>query len=402
MTETPGSSGRPKVIIAAPNHWTSVLQVGTHHIARAFVAEGWDVAYLSDPISPFHVAAIRRVEARQRFRTYLRGGLSDLDGRLWAYVPGTILSPRGPRVPGLTSVARRWPHWTLPRLRQKLVSAGFGTPDLTWIDSVIWEPILDLVPAKRSVLRIADRASGFTRHRSEFDAMEQRLAQRADLVVYAAASLESYVRSLRPRSMAHMPNGVDLARFLSRRARPAEYAHIPTPRAVYVGAIDDWFDFQLLAHLAASMPSVSFVIVGPDRLARRKLPQRDNVYLLGPIAPARVPAFLQHAQVGLIPFDVDGHAELVSAIHPLKLYEYVAAGLPVVAAQWPELEAMGSPAAVYRTRDEAVAVLRSALAGPTPDGAAWVANADWRGRVGRVISIVAQDAGERSRESTEP
>lgn len=390
MTIPPSGRARPRVIVAAPNHWTSVLQVGTHHIARAFVAEGWDVAYLSDPISPFHLATSARPETRQRFRLYLRGGQQAMGGRLFAYVPGTILSPRGPRIAGMANLARGWLSRTLPGLTSILARRGFGSVDLVWIDSVIWEPLLDATPAARSVLRIADRASGFTRHGPELAGMEERLAARVDVVVYSAATLENHVRSLGPKTMRHLPNGVDIDRFRTPTPAPPEYERVPKPRAVYVGAMAEWFDFRLVADLAAALPSVSFVLIGPEELARRRLPRRSNLFLLGRQPPRRVPALLAHAHVGLIPFDVAGYRDLVAAVHPLKLYEYLAVGLPVVAARWPELEELASPARLYANPTEAVKLIVEAINSEADRRAlaSWVEGASWAARLRAVLPLL--------------
>jgi glycosyltransferase involved in cell wall biosynthesis len=276
----------------------------------------------------------------------------------------------------------------LPSLQSALESSGFGHPDVTWIDSVVWESVLDLVPARRTIFRIADRSAGFARHHPDFDHMERRIAGRVDAVAYTAETLEPHVRSLEPRRLIHLPNGVDLDRFTRRVPPPPEYNQIPAPRAVYVGAIAEWFDFSLLNHLVQALPHVSFVLIGPDELARRRLSAAPNLHVVGRQPHDRVPAFLQHADVGLIPFDARNHAELVGSVHPLKLYEYVASGLPTVAAEWPELLSLRSPARTYRTPDEALAAIQAALDGPRPDDHAWLEGTDWRTRVMTMVDAL--------------
>jgi glycosyltransferase involved in cell wall biosynthesis len=379
-------TGSRTAIVAAPNHWTSVLQVGTHHIARALAQSGWDVAYLSDPVSPFHLVSIRRVETRQRIRLYLQGGRRE--GRVLAYVPGTLMSPRGPRIPGTAPLAESWVRRTLPSLERVLVRHGFAAPDMIWFDSVVFAPLLDLVPGAKSVLRIADRNAGFVRHRLEFDAMERSLATRVDAVIYSAAALEPHVRSLDPKQAIHMPNGVDLDRFRERVPEPVEYAAIPKPRAIYVGAMAEWFDYELVNRLVETLPTVSFVLVGPDEIARGRLRTAPNLYLVGRVAPPRIPAFLQNADVGLIPFDVVGSPDLINSVHPIKLYEYLASGLPVVAAEWPELAALRSPAKLYRTLEEARAHIEAAIVEPRVDSSAWLAGSDWGDRLHPVMSAL--------------
>jgi hypothetical protein len=104
-----------------------------------------------------------------------------------------------------------------------------------------------------------------------------------------------------------------------------------------------------------------------------------NVYVLGCRPYAEVPLYMKEAQVGLIPFRV---SEMIHSVHPIKLYEYMAAGLPVVAVAWDELEALQSPALLGRTREEFIAGIPRALAGAVSreELIAFAARGDWRNR----------------------
>ena len=86
----------------------------------------------------------------------------------------------------------------------------------------------------------------------------------------------------------------------------------------------EWFDTALLAATARALPQVSFVIIGPGSTRLTELADFRNVYLLGTRPYAVIPAYYQHAAVGLIPFTRAGHAAFVDSINPLKLYEYTA------------------------------------------------------------------------------
>ena len=383
-----------KAVIAATNYWASPIRVGTHQFARSFLELGWEVGYVSDPVSPFHLAGLRRADTRERFRAYLQGPRR-VNG-LVSFVPGTLISPRGPALPGLDPLARRWDRLTVPSIRRMLERNAMASPEILWIDSVIFKSLFLLKPA-RSVLRIADRASGFPRARPMFARWEEELAKSVDLVVYSAMSLEDHVASLAPAAMLHVPNGVDLDRFRSRRPEPLEYAAIPRPRVVYVGGLEPWFDFRQVDELTKRLPDVSFVLIGPEALARRCLTPRPNVYLLGRRPPGTIPGYLQHADVGLIPFDVVGHRELVDSVHPLKLYEYLAAGIPVVAARWRELELLDSPALLYGTGDEAVHHIESAIATGEPSGAKdWIQHADWSTRLASVLQTLGLESSRNA------
>lgn len=396
-------SGRPKALMAAVNQWTSPFQIGAHHIARCLVAAGWDVAFISTPVSPFHLGALTP-EVRGRLNLYGRGGLTDLGGHLWAYVPGALLVPRA--TPPLRSrwIHHHWPRLTVPNLVRTAQQHGFGEVDLLYVDAPVHEPWLGSITYRKSVFRLADRMAGFRAFNPEMGVLARRVASNVDLVAYTARSLEPDVDHLAPRRRLYLPNGVDFARFSAASAgTPPDLASIPRPIAIYVGTLDEWFDFDTVNALAEGLPDVSFVLIGPEDKARTRLGPRSNLHLLGRRPYQDIPAYLQAADLGLIPFDVHGHRALVDSIHPLKLYEYLAAGLPVVAADWEELRLLDSPAFLCRTADDYVAAVRRAITSP-PDRATSIAfarAADWRGRVDQLLDALELPVG-RTPESASP
>jgi hypothetical protein len=101
------------------------------------------------------------------------------------------------------------------------------------------------------------------------------------------------------------------------------------------------------------------VMIGDARHARFE--QLPNIHCVGPKPHAELPAWLWNADVGIIPFDVKNHAALVNSINPLKLYEYMACGLPVVSVAWEELRHIASPAQLTQTPDDFIAALRAAV-----------------------------------------
>jgi hypothetical protein len=69
-----------KILMVCNNYWTSPFQVGSHHLARAFVKRGWEVAFISEPVSPFHGLRGLHPELRERFAYYRAGGVRDPAG----------------------------------------------------------------------------------------------------------------------------------------------------------------------------------------------------------------------------------------------------------------------------------------------------------------------------------
>jgi glycosyltransferase involved in cell wall biosynthesis len=376
---------RRRVVWCSAHYWQSAVQVSAHQHARQLARQGWDVLFLSTPVTPFHLAGVPRSEDhRARFAAWHRRGRPDgAEPGITAYTPMTVAPLSSVLGLRYDRVLRGWQHATVPPLSRYLARHGFGQPDLLVVDTPLYRFLFDGVDARQSVYRITDYNPGFRSATPRLAQLEAEALARADVVLYTAPELAEHVNSMHPRRSALVANGVDLAGFSSPQPMPREYHNIPGPRAVYVGSLREWFDFALLETAARKLPGVSFVVIGPDHWARKRLPRLTNVHVLGQRPHDQVPGYLQHADVGLIPFDRARTPELVDAINPLKLYEYAAAGLPVVATDWRALRQLASPAILASTRDAFVAGIRKALQDQvrlSAEGRNWVAGHSWHSR----------------------
>jgi glycosyltransferase involved in cell wall biosynthesis len=188
---------------------------------------------------------------------------------------------------------------------------------------------LDRIGHDAAVYHIDDEYT-FSPVEKPLDEREARLIRRVDeVIVHSPALLEKKGR-LNPNTRM-IPNGVDFAALVTSRSEPSDLAGIPRPRVGYVGVIKEQLDLPLLATLAERHPDWHFVLVGPNQArpaAMTRLNARPNVHLLGAKPVTDVPAYLQHMDVGIMPYVLDGYTKF---IYPLKLHEYFASGLPVVA-----------------------------------------------------------------------
>ena len=173
-------------------------------------------------------------------------------------------------------------------------------------------------------------------------------------------------------------NGVDSIRFAAAQERPVDLVDIDQPIVGYRGAVGDWFDFELLEAVAGGSPGWRFVVVGPiyDRVVDQvsRLSQLPNVDFLGERRSDEMPAYAQAFNVEAIWFVVD---EMTSGVTPLKMFEALAAGTPVVATPLPSCVA--EPA--IRTAADP-AGFREALQGALDDSN----EAEWLGRAARVAA----------------
>jgi glycosyltransferase involved in cell wall biosynthesis len=234
---------------------------------------------------------------------------------------------------------------------------------------------------------VADNFSAFTRVAPAARALQQEMLCRVDLIVYTAATLEAGLRPI-AKPLLHLPNGVRFDFFQAAvRNMPDRYRDLPRPIVVYVGAMEEWFDFELINQAALALPNFSFVMIGDASKARFKA--LANIHCVGPVPHAELPRWLWNADVGVIPFDVQNHGELVNSINPLKLYEYMACGLPVVSVAWEELRRIASPALLTEGRDGFIAALQEAA--KPQDRQRFIDYAsrqDWGARVDAIVATL--------------
>jgi glycosyltransferase involved in cell wall biosynthesis len=163
--------------------------------------------------------------------------------------------------------------------------------------------------------------------------------ERADVVMASAPNLISKYETERPDILL-VENGVEPSRFRDDLAVPDVLAQMSGPVVGYHGAVARWFDFDLFEGVAVRLSSYDFAIVGPvDDEAKERvehLALLPNVHLVGAVPSDEIPQYVAAFDVGTIPFVVD---ELTRGVSPLKMYEYLAARVPVVSTPLPVCEA---------------------------------------------------------------
>ncbi|MEA3510514.1 MAG: glycosyltransferase [Actinomycetota bacterium] len=224
------------------------------------------------------------------------------------------------------------------------------------------------------------------------------LMDSADQVIVSNPVLDDRHRSER-RDLVLVENGVDAARFSETAARPTDLPDAGGPIVGYRGAIARWFDFELLRSVAEAEPDWRFALVGPTdgRVTDEveSLASLPNIELIGERDSDAMPGHAQAFDVEAVWFIVD---ELTQGVTPLKVFESLAAGTPVVSSPLPACEVIpGVRTATGPTefRDALHAALQDAT---DPDwltlAAETAENADWSRRLDPLLDRL-DDANQR-------
>lgn len=314
-----------RAVLFSDHPWADI-PLGLHHVALVLAGLGWSVLFVEPPFSPLHLAGGRR-----RGRAASFGPRPSGRDRISLFA-GFTLWPHHNR-PGFRSrlVLRHWWRVTVPPAAVALRNSAFFQPDLAMVGSPAQRGLAQAIEPRRLVYRMADDLSLFP---SLTPVMKE--AALAELTCYDAVActsdeLAATARDCQARQVIAMPNGVDIRFFATARPPSPLLDGIPPPRVIYAGALEGWFDWPLLIQAAKERPGYSFVVVGgPVSMSSDRLPA--NIRLLGRRPYSEIPGLLQGCDVGIIPFRREESAAAIGAINPIKLWEYLATGLPVVAA----------------------------------------------------------------------
>ena len=367
--------------------WDTPFQVGSHYYARHFLSAGWNVGWLGGEFHAYNLLN-NRGELARKAPIWRRGGCRRPGGP-WEYVPFKVLPFRRAGFLGRPGFAWQGHRLTLPPVKRVLARNGFDGGDILWLTNVhAYSWLTEWGSWRATVYRAADEHSAFAESPRSLRSVEEEVVHSVDVVFAASHGVYNRLREVRPEGVYHLPNGVELDRFQRIQPSPPEYAHFSGPIAVYVGAINYWFDLHLLAEVARERDDVTFVLIGELRVSAGLLASLPNVHFLGPREPECVPGYLQHADVGLIPFV---RSELTHNVNPLKMYEYLACGLPVVSTDLSEIRLTQAPVLLARDGAGFGAAIDEALSqGIESEEAnrAFASQHTWRARYAQVDAIL--------------
>lgn len=185
-----------------------------------------------------------------------------------------------------------------------------------------------------------DDWSGFSRVDPLLE-QERSLCRMADRIWVTSKVLHERMAPQFSDKTEYVPNGVDYDHF-AQTLTLAEASENKRKALGYVGALEWWFDADLVSEVAERLPNWDILLIGFNNLdaAQRKVLNRPNIRFFECQPYEALPGFFAGFDVAMIPFKL---TELIQAVNPIKLYEYFAAGLPVVATRMPEIQSFIEP-----------------------------------------------------------
>ena len=232
---------------------------------------------------------------------------------------------------------------------------------------------------------------------------EQEVVDSVDIVF--ASSERLHERMARRNPNTHLiQNAVDLAWF----NQTSESDSFPTPlfpsdRPVvgYYGTLGHWVDFELIDYVARLQSDWSIVLIGPAKVPKGAIPQRKNVFWIGPQPHERLAQYARKFNAAMLPFLVN---DLTASVDPVKLYEYLALGKSVVSTDLPEVRKFRSLVRIAKDHDDFLTCLKEEVARPYGPTMArrrfeFVQEHSWDRRVEEIMRVL--DSSKKRTENQE-
>lgn len=267
--------------------------------------------------------------------------------------------------------------------------------------NMVFNPAAGMIAGKlgesQLIYYCVDEYTAFTGATDGLKRIEDDLFRRADLVVVSAEKLFESKHRLNPNTHV-IRHGTDWKHFRTAldtsTVIPSEIADLPRPIIGFHGLLADWVDYELIKKVAEHFSHGSVVLVGKTAVdAEQKIKVLDgvaNIHRLGRKPYADLPAYCKGFDVALNPFVVN---ELTLAANPLKVREYLAAGLPVVSTDIPEVHVL-EDVLVGTDHADFIAKIETAIASPRPreEVSDRVSHESWEAKVEELREIVAKPA----------
>lgn len=241
-------------------------------------------------------------------------------------------------VPWMRRVNRELLRLQILRAMRRL---RFSRP-INWVFTPTAAVVAGSLRESSIVYYCVDEFTAFTGIAGQLASLEAELIRRADLVIVSADKLLKSKSKYNPRTVL-VRHGVDFDHFRKaldpKTEIPAEIANLPKPIIGYFGLMaEDWIDIPLMVDVAKHFSHGSMVLLGKVTTDLSKLTALPNVHVLGRKPFSSLPAYSKGFDVAINPFPIN---DVTLSANPLKVREYLAAGLPVVSSRIPEVEVLG-------------------------------------------------------------
>ncbi len=367
------SDTRHDIVCLSSQPWADSMWTNKQHIMSR-LAERHRIVYANHGFRslPGHLYEHLRHQPRDLLRPgrLVGEGVYRKDDNLWV---ATSYGPQPAYLLPVDSSLRNWVAYDLKLkfLRRFLDRKGIDEP-IVWVYHPAFAEAVDELPHKLLVYDCVDEYTAFPNYEDVADWIadkERRLCEKADLVFTTSQALYDDKKHHNPEH-THLVHNVGDAEHFKQAHDPEtpvadEVAGLDGPVIGFVGAVSDYkLNEEWLLALAQAKPDWEIVVIGPVGVADSStdvsaMESADNIHLLGYRNYEELPTYLKGFDVATIPYRIN---EYTRSVFPLKFFEFLATGTPVVISALPSLTDFYDEVEVAEDADEFVARCETALA----------------------------------------
>jgi glycosyltransferase involved in cell wall biosynthesis len=317
-------------ILFATADWDTPYWTNKQHTAHHLALQGYRVLYIeSIGLRPPTINGrdLKRIWER------LKRGLcpaKQVEPKVWVMSPLAI--PFKQHLPFIRALNQGWLRF---RIRLFMLGQSFKQP-MVWTYHPFMRETIATLPHGKVVYHCVDDLSAVPGIDPDgFNREEQSLLAECAIVFVTSLALKDKCAPFNANTY-YFSNVADLEHFGSAHnpgTLPSDIAAIPSPRIGYVGALSDFkVDFALMRSVAIAQPDWHWVVIGAEREGQKSslaeaLQKLPNVHFLGDKPYSALPNYLRGFDVGTLPTLIN---EYTRSMFPMKYFEYLAAGVPVV------------------------------------------------------------------------
>tara|TARA_Y100000591_G_C21853096_1_gene712980 strand:- start:1696 stop:2874 length:1179 start_codon:yes stop_codon:yes gene_type:complete len=345
------------VLLYGPT-WDHPAQLSKHHFTRLWSKER-RVLYIESP--PNLLSFFTR---RKEFIKLLRRGKKgpkQLIKNVWVTTFLYFLPFRGSKyIFGSEIINKINQYFIRKKLLRYINDLDLKNP-IIFISSANAVPLLKTFPNSLKIYHCSDDYTVISAFPESFKNIEKKLIKSCDLVVTTADELLKS-KSRHAKDIISIPNGANISHFSKVQNNELlikdEIAGFKKPIVGYVGSIFQWLDLEWIAFAAHKLSNYNFIFIGPITIDISSLENFDNIHFIGPRDYEEIPSYIKAFDVAVIPFVID---EVTLKASPIKFYEYLASGIPIVSTKLPDLEGFKDLVYLAENKEEYVEFLNSAI-----------------------------------------
>jgi len=386
------------IILFSTADWDNPSWTNNQHMASRLARSGFRILYIESLGLRKPTASTRDITRIYRRLAKGMGGLRNVQENLWVYSPLVIPFHGSVSVRSLNrKILRAGIQWHARSL-------GFDHP-IFWTYNPLTLDLIGLFEESMVVYHCVDNLAaspGIPSH--AIIETEEKLAKRADLVFTTHPNLQKHLSQWNPDHSYYFPNVADFEHFSSASHSselPDDLKAIPRPRIGFIGAISNYkIDFECISFIAGARKEWHWVLIGqvgegqPETFV--DLLRKPNIHLLGAKSYHELPRYLKGFDVAVLPNRLNAYT---SSMFPMKFFEYLSAGRPVVATDLPALHDYRDVCTLTKTPEAFLDALNDVLGGNVPDITLRLKVAKentWKSRLVKIEKILAQRWEEKN------